>query len=191
MSTAETRTELILMYARKMAAAHPSMGSEERARDYVSKISRAIDAKDYQTLRQPLRFKENAVIREFFTGVMGIQLGKLQREACDALQEFTGFVPTPKEPREKPQFYVGDGAFDYAKRMSRYGHKDWIVYRDRNGALNARRISAESVKLALLAVGTQGKFTLIPGDGSHNWIVSWHLGINFILNLKAGYYSGA
>lgn len=45
-------------------------------------------------------------------------------------------------------------AMKLAKRKAHYGHRTWIVWKDRDGNGYAERMSAASIKTALLMVGT-------------------------------------
>lgn len=54
----------------------------------------------------------------------------------------------------------GPGSFQIAKRKARYGHRDWVVYRNLEGSI-AELKTPESVKRCLLASGTKGNWSLI------------------------------
>lgn len=79
----------------------------------------------------------------------------------------------------------GKLAHQEAQRMARFGHKRWIGYREKDGSYVAERLTTESLKRCLLAVGTKGNWTLIETDGSSNkgW---WWLGCNILRQLKRG-----
>lgn len=76
-------------------------------------------------------------------------------------------------------------AFAVARQKARYGHRDWIVWKGRDGLWNAAVRSVESIKQALLAAGTQGRWYLIPPDGvSH--IGFWRMGVIMMRNARFG-----
>jgi len=81
-------------------------------------------------------------------------------------------------------------AHSLAERKARYGHRYWIVYR-LNGELRAECASAESLKAALLASGTQGKFTAYTPSTATPLRVGWRIGINMMHNARRGYLNGA
>jgi hypothetical protein len=71
----------------------------------------------------------------------------------------------------------GPDCFAAAKRRARFGHREWIWWRDAHGE-HAARVTAESLKEALLAAAwTKGKWTLISSDGT---LIRgfWWLGVN-------------
>jgi hypothetical protein len=46
-------------------------------------------------------------------------------------------------------------------RKARYGHRDWIVWNDKSGDMQARRASRETIKEALLSIGTAGRWFIV------------------------------
>lgn len=63
-------------------------------------------------------------------------------------------------------------------RKARYGHKNWVVYGE-----NAAVASRESIKTALLACGTQQRFTLVHANcGTPSW-VTWRMGVAMMRNM--------
>ncbi len=46
-------------------------------------------------------------------------------------------------------------------RKARFGHRDWIHWTSRDGLPQAERASRESVKRALLDIGTAGRFLIV------------------------------
>lgn len=64
-----------------------------------------------------------------------------------------------------------ESVFQIAKRKSRYGRRDWIVWRERSGKQVAETFSAEAVKKAMLACGTAGHFFRLSGGISY--LVGW------------------
>lgn len=69
-----------------------------------------------------------------------------------------------------PTIVRGPDAFAEAEHRSRFGHRKWVAYRDRTGEWVAERASAESLKRAMLATGTQmyrdGTCFLIDGGAA-------------------------
>lgn len=74
-----------------------------------------------------------------------------------------------------------------ATRKARFGHRDWIVWQERDGSHRAEVRSPRAVKRALLANGTKGRSW---------WIVSatrataskgfWKMGLIMLRNAKVG-----
>ena len=77
-----------------------------------------------------------------------------------------------------------EGAFSLAKRKAKFGHRDWIVYRDRNGNEHAEQYSASVVKKAMLAVGTQGRFHLIAASTGVDHIYRWPMACIALRNAR-------
>lgn len=78
--------------------------------------------------------------------------------------------------------------YQEAQRKARYGHKDWISYRTRDGEAVCERFCRASVKRALLAVGTKGNFTVIAASTAIGHRYNWAMGLLAIRNAK---YLGA
>lgn len=83
-------------------------------------------------------------------------------------------------------FYQGDDATIVARRKARYGHRSWIVWKDKKGQKFAARCTPEAVKAAMLACGTQGKFVREYADGT-GMVVSWSLGAMWLKSAKSGW----
>ncbi|WP_114944427.1 hypothetical protein [Microvirga calopogonii] len=79
-----------------------------------------------------------------------------------------------------------DPALALAKRKARYGHRDWLFWKDRNGASHCARRSAETVKAAMLAAGTSGKWFIVQASTGVLVKGFWRLGINLLKNAKYG-----
>jgi hypothetical protein len=88
--------------------------------------------------------------------------------------------------RTNSQKIDGPTCYQQAIRKARFGHHDWIVYRDATGT-HAERKSPESVKRALLASGTKGNWSLICAGGTP-MKGFWWLGINLLAQMKEGWY---
>lgn len=70
---------------------------------------------------------------------------------------------------------------------ARFGHKDWIYWRQADGSSRAEWKSAESMKRALLATGTKGFWCLVTADDGHLMKGYWRLGITIYRNSLRGW----
>ena len=70
--------------------------------------------------------------------------------------------------------------YNEAKRKAVYGHRDWLVWTDRDGIQHADRKTYASTKRAMLAVGTQGQFYLIGATDGHSLIIQWRIAVNIL-----------
>lgn len=70
-------------------------------------------------------------------------------------------------------------------RQSRY---DQIVWTERDGACRAERVTSESVKAAMIAAGTGGRFTVYSAHSAIPHSITWRLAVSYLANLKRGYY---
>lgn len=77
--------------------------------------------------------------------------------------------------------------FQDAKQKAKYGHKDWISYRSRQGESCYEPASAASIKRAMLATGTQKSFTLISANDCVLLKMSWWIANNVRTQFIAGY----
>lgn len=53
---------------------------------------------------------------------------------------------------------MADTVYQEAVRKARYGHKAYIVWTDRAGIQRYALYNKQNIKLAILAVGTKGRF---------------------------------
>jgi len=74
----------------------------------------------------------------------------------------------------------GKSVYAEAKRKAVYGHRDWLVWTDRDGIQHADRKTYASTKRAMLAVGTQGRFSLIGATDGHSMIIRWRTAVNIL-----------
>ena len=81
---------------------------------------------------------------------------------------------------------TGSEAMELAHRKARYGHKDWLVWKDRAGNWQAALKSPETLKTALLAIGTQGRFYLVVASYSVSQMMVWQTGILAMRNCRYG-----
>lgn len=81
----------------------------------------------------------------------------------------------------------GTGLYQVAMRKARYGHRDWVVWSDREGVQHAAVKSPEVVKQCLLDCGTRGNWSLILSGGMP-LKGFWWLGINLLAQMKRGMY---
>jgi len=81
---------------------------------------------------------------------------------------------------------TGSEARELAKRKARYGHNDWIYWKDKaTGEWHAEKETSASVKRALLAVGTQGYYMLLTASKAWQLMYHWRMGINAFQQLKS------
>lgn len=75
-----------------------------------------------------------------------------------------------------------------ARRKAKYSNYDWVVWRDPDGVLCAGRCSAEVIKRAMLATGTQGRFTRYEArTGCAMSSSSWGVAVAWFKNARAGW----
>jgi hypothetical protein len=79
-----------------------------------------------------------------------------------------------------------DPALALAKRKARYGHNDWLFWKDRDGTSHCARRSAETVKAAMLANGTTGRWFIVQASTGSLVKGFWRLGINLLKSAKFG-----
>ena len=79
-----------------------------------------------------------------------------------------------------------DPALALAKRKARYSHRDWLFWKDRNGTSHSARRDSATLKAAMLASGTQGKWFIVQASTGTLVKGFWRLGINLLKNAKFG-----
>jgi hypothetical protein len=84
----------------------------------------------------------------------------------------------------KEQVFKGPTAYEKAHIKARYGHRDWIVYSGIDKIPTAEKLSAASVKRALLACGTQRRFSRFCASNGCPHIHTWKSGINLLNNAR-------
>ena len=72
----------------------------------------------------------------------------------------------------------------YAKHMARYGHKDWLVWTGKDGREIAEVKTADSLKRAMLATGTQKDFRMYGANDGCGFIVHWSMALIMWKNAK-------
>jgi hypothetical protein len=80
----------------------------------------------------------------------------------------------------------GAGCLAEAQRMARFGHCDWLFWRDDAGPHAARKTAA-NLKRVLLVVGTKGSWTIIGANDGILMKGFWWLGINMLAQMKRGW----
>jgi len=80
----------------------------------------------------------------------------------------------------------GEKCFQEAQKKARFGHRDWIYWSDKDGK-HAEVRSAESVKRALLAVGTKGFWCLIHANCGTPSRGFFAMGLNLIRQSRYGW----
>ena len=73
------------------------------------------------------------------------------------------------------------------QRNARYGHTDWIMWKNRAGKFLAARRTAGVIKQAMLDVGTSGRFSLICASSATSMVVTWSLALILRRNTIRGY----
>mgnify|MGYP000031049326 FL=1 len=73
---------------------------------------------------------------------------------------------------------TGTEAFALAKNKAGYSDYSWVVWENKDGSFGAERASADTIKRALLAIGTQGKFYLFQARDRYSQIMTWSMGVN-------------
>jgi hypothetical protein len=93
---------------------------------------------------------------------------------------------------EMQTFDAGPDAFALAKRMAKFGHKDWIVWRLADGSYKAAKMSRESLEMAMReATGSEtkpGYFSCIHRDTAQGENVAPYLAQIWLANMIAGHY---
>jgi len=74
-------------------------------------------------------------------------------------------------------------AFARAEHRRRYQHQQSVVFKDRDGGWHCIRYCAESIKRAMLAVGTKGRFSVL-GPQQHPESVRWKLALVYLRNAR-------
>ena len=76
--------------------------------------------------------------------------------------------------------------YEKARHMARYGHRHWIVWTTKQGERRADRLTPDTIKQAMLAMGTQGHMSMVSPDGTP-WRVGGHHAAILRANAIAGY----
>jgi hypothetical protein len=80
--------------------------------------------------------------------------------------------------------HAGRILMEEAKRKARYGHNDWLFWRNKEGIPRAEKCTRESMKRCLLDIGTQGKFSLLAASSSISFRDNWKIGVNILNHFK-------
>ncbi|HYF09529.1 MAG TPA: hypothetical protein VD970_18055 [Acetobacteraceae bacterium] len=82
---------------------------------------------------------------------------------------------------------TGTEAFELATRKARFGHRDWIVWQERDGSYRAEARAPAAVKRALLANGTKGRAWWVVGASTSSASRGfWKMGLIMLRNAKVG-----
>ncbi len=87
-----------------------------------------------------------------------------------------------------PEMIAGPTVHQIAKRRAKYSRYDWIVWRERTGQWCAAPVSLPSIRMAMLATGTQQTFALYGRRTGHLTPIWWWVANNIRRQLKAGHY---
>lgn len=74
------------------------------------------------------------------------------------------------------------------QNKARYGHRDWIYWRDRKSDYHSERKTPETMKRCLLDCGTQGFWCLVTANDGCPMKGFWAMGINLLAWMKRGVY---
>lgn len=85
--------------------------------------------------------------------------------------------------------YEQEDVYTIAQRKAKYGRHDWIVWQDRNGVLQKSQLTVISLKKAMIATGTQGRFVryLHGHRGLGHWMHWWE-SVILLRHLQRGTY---
>lgn len=86
--------------------------------------------------------------------------------------------------------FTTDLRFQDVVRKARFGHREWIWWKDKTGAPCASRLTHDAMKRCLLDVGTNGKWTLLCSDGT-GIVGYWWLGIIQLSRIRHGLLNGS
>ncbi len=78
-------------------------------------------------------------------------------------------------------------AYRLAQHKARYGHRDWLVWKNKEGENFAEPLNADSMKRCLLAEGTQGRWLLIGKNRGEDDLGFWWMGLNILRQIKKGW----
>jgi hypothetical protein len=87
----------------------------------------------------------------------------------------------------KTLHFTGRDAVEKARVKAKYGHRDWVVWRDRDGEIHAAVSNYENFKAAMLAVGTQGRFTVLAASTGIGHTIRWQVAVAWLSNIRHGY----
>lgn len=100
-------------------------------------------------------------------------------------------MPKVKKGDVTHTFPTSPEAFALAKRMSRYSHRDWIVWRVSDGTWKTAKLRMESLEECMSeATGSEtrpGYFSCIGGDGIGQ-TVGPNLAKVWMGNMKSGHF---
>jgi hypothetical protein len=75
-------------------------------------------------------------------------------------------------------------AYAEAQRKARFGHRDWVYWTSADSVGMAAPASRESVKAALLDIGTRGRFLILAGSTGVGHLQRWSDGCRMMRNAK-------
>jgi hypothetical protein len=93
-------------------------------------------------------------------------------------------VPPDKDKKHEIEIIRGNDARTIAERKARYGHRDWVVWTDKSGERCTALATSETVKMAMLATGTQSHFILVHQNDATGWVMSWSIANTVRRNLS-------
>lgn len=78
-------------------------------------------------------------------------------------------------------------AYELARRKSKYGHKDWIVWKNTDGEFQAEAKSADSLTKAMESIGEDGRFSCMEASVGTGMIVNRDIAQIMLNNTQYGY----
>ena len=84
----------------------------------------------------------------------------------------------------KIEILIGSKSWSDAKRKATYGRNDWVLWIGKDGGKRAARMTAETIKRAMLATGTQKYIYVQHAGDKHTTILSWRLAALYWKNAK-------
>lgn len=84
------------------------------------------------------------------------------------------------------EIYTGKDAGQIARKKARYGHRDWLVWTDKQCEAHSALCTPSNIKKAMLDVGTQGTFIRVCANDAIGLLSHWSDGARYLRNAKYG-----
>lgn len=93
-------------------------------------------------------------------------------------------LPAPRGLTTIPDDLIaGPHVTTVAQRKARYGRRNWVIWRGVSEQWMAAPLSKECIKAAMLAHGTQDRFSMASRHDGTLQIVSWHFAAQLLRNV--------
>ena len=89
--------------------------------------------------------------------------------------------------RAAPITPTGESAHDLAQRNARYGHRDWIVWRDETGIAKAALRTTEALEQAIRESASHGYFHHYGASSGVSYLITPDLAVPLLENTRRGY----